>query len=576
MRHNPANICVGLAQESKELSKRISAHVVLPKNGLEDLAASNSDSPLLIVGDSASSISTQAELTSKPNANSAATLSRKRTYSTPYPFEAVSETPRQSLRTQLRPPRVLRSSSVIPPRDSPVSSTPSRIPKPAPRARSSSQSSGSGPLPNKSIPTPLDSGDFSSKQGQAREVKDISDLADSQSSEKPLPISQSDNIHDTVMSQAQFEHWYRGEGRDGGGRNGGRGEIRAGTQEMLAIALSGHAPADYHPRESWAPSAGSLLDDGDYSDSQERWRTGPWAQDSVLDERMLTDMEGDAEGTDADTLGGPKTPVVTTSQLPNAQSPSLTPRKPTIRSPQTTPTQSNIRSAEQSTSRAAPSTPRSRVSSSTNRGRPTPRTRKKTNVSPSIDQSASRSTYDLSSVSALADAIPHWESSPPIPPSGNWDEVVLPTIAKKMRIAQGGVAPEVTMLGSEPLSEAQQVSPTAPSIPPAPGTFAYNASKAHLRQRMDASPEMDQFGLRQTDSSSEALRDIPLNPIAHEIEQLPTAAGQPLHTLSDHSSKFTQELRNNKPSIRVISPSLKSHKVIDDQHGSGCCKCVIM
>ncbi|KAG8905712.1 hypothetical protein FRC00_013100, partial [Tulasnella sp. 408] len=45
------------------------------------------------------------------------------------------------------------------------------------------------------------------------------------------------------VEEREFEHWYRGEGREGGGRNGGRGEIKVGKahtqKEMLDIAVGG-------------------------------------------------------------------------------------------------------------------------------------------------------------------------------------------------------------------------------------------------------------------------------------------------------------------------------------------------
>lgn len=394
-------------------------------------------------------------------------------------------------------------------------------------------------------------------------------------------VSRSDDAHDVSVAQAQYEHWYRGEGREGGGRNGGKGEIRAGTQEMLAIALSGHVSADYRPRESWAPTLSTHLDDGDYSDSQERWRTGAWAQDSVLDERMLTDMEGEGEGTDADTLGGPSTPTLATRQLPNAQPPHSTPRRRAVSSvrSQTTPTQSRVRSSTKPIGQSSQSSPTGshRPSPNPNRGRPTGGVPRKTSSPPPVNSSASRSAYDLSSFSALADAIPQWDSPPPIPPSGNWDEVILPTIAKKMRMAQSGSSPEVILLGSESTSRPPAGSPQFVSIPPAPGTFAYDASKAYPRNQTGDGIDMQQFGARDAEPQPVAkhLASAPL--VAREAESEPNITAEQIPTaLPDQLLKVVPDLRQNKPAIRVTSPSLKSQRVPEDEHDGGCCKCVVM
>lgn len=512
--------------------------------------------------------------------NVPAPFSRKRTYSTPYPFDAASEPPRQPSRPPFRPPRVLRSSSAALP---PPTSIPSRIPKPRTRAGSLAKATGNGPSISRPVlPLSTDGNNVPFDDFQLEMSPIESPEAGRYTAEDAL-VSRSDDAHEVSVTQAQFEHWYRGEGREGGGRNGGKGEIRAGTQEMLAIALSGHVPTDYRPRESWAPALSTHLDDGEYSDSQERWRTGALAQDSVLDERMLTDMEGDGEGTDADTLGGPSTPTLATSQLPNAQPPHSTPRRRAVSSirTQTTPTQSRMRSSTKPIGQPGQSSPAGsdRLSSSANRARPTGGVPRKTSSPPPINSSASRSAYDLSSFSALADAIPQWEPPPPIPPSGNWDEVILPTIAKKMRMAQSGPAPEAILLGFESTSRPQAGSPQPFSIPPAPGTFAYDASKAYPRSQTGDAIDMQQFGARDLELQPAAVHVASPPSVAREAAPQPNitvTAEQTPNVPQDQLLKAAPDLRKNKPAIRVTSPSLKSQRVPEDEHDGGCCKCVVM
>lgn len=99
--------------------------------------------------------------------------------------------------------------------------------------------------------------------------------------------------HAASFEEREFEHWYRGEGRDGGGRNGGRGEIKLAkadtTKEMLQIAVGGHnldADGNRYSRH--------IRDNRDETfELDQRTRREAERLDYVPHERELSDMEGD-------------------------------------------------------------------------------------------------------------------------------------------------------------------------------------------------------------------------------------------------------------------------------------------
>lgn len=304
---------------------------------------------------------------------------RKRTYSTPFAFEPPADVSRRQNRAPVAaaamlppdPPVRSVSSGVMRTVPTALPATPrSRIPKPSTRARSVSKSSRNAPGPTKSSASlSSDHNQPESVHHQSRPDSPLHDYYKSSNGFEPLNDEQLEQMaararalheseNEPPAPEPTFEHWYRGEGIGGGGRNGGRGEIRAGTQEMLAIALGGHAAVDYS-RDSWNSRGGSgaHYEDGDFSDSQrgDRWRgdSQAWTEDYVLDERMLTDMEQtDGNATDAETFDVPSTPATPAQPLPNAQPPKTpqnqrrapTPSSQTTQT-QTTPTQNRSKSA---------------------------------------------------------------------------------------------------------------------------------------------------------------------------------------------------------------------------------------
>ncbi|KAF8318952.1 hypothetical protein DL93DRAFT_257069 [Clavulina sp. PMI_390] len=546
-----------LAQESQELSKRMSTHIL---DSAAPTAADFEPPPPLPPHASSSNDShpnTTSHVGYSPNPRSA-NLPRQRTFSTPYPFDQSSPSRAASGSTPTKAARTPSSASKPP---TPVG-IPSRIPKPRSRASSSARGIPKlSPSPTPSphlLPTTLES---STPPNEMHELQPLH-AKPYQPRHSEAPTADHSSSLQTEM-EPQFEHWYRGEGRSGGGRNGGRGEIQAGTQEMLAIALSGH-------RDSWSFSP--QHDDEDDHEFQLPWNAGTLPHDLVTEERMLTDMEGDDKATEADTFGEPGSPVRTPPQLPisSPRNGSVREPPPIQREPQTP--------SKQKPSRPNPPNPKPRA---TPNKRATPRVRRKASFPPSTQQT-SRSAYDLSAVPTFAGAIPQWDSQPTMPPSGDWDEVVLPTIAKKLKLAQEGESPDVTLLGSR--SEVARTLEEPPP-PPAPGTFAYSAPKTHLRAESS-----DQFRVldtplsdRDDDPPQPGPSPSPPPPIVAAPTPTPHVANIPKPSLpispavNRPQGLIDPNLQQAKPAIRVTSPSIKSHsRPEDDDHGGGCCRCVVM
>lgn len=184
-----------------------------------------------------------------------------------------------------------------------------------------------------------------------------------------------------------------------------------------------------------------------------------------------------------------------------------------------------------------------------------------------------------------------------MPASGNWDEVVLPTLAKKMRATKP--EEDITMLGGNVYGGNNKRNSKRGSmiVPPAPGTFGYDASKAYRdrdRGRETTSMEMGQFGV--TDERAEPGPEIAIDndpksarpmsfqaPLpSQEVLQPPRI---PLTETASSGNMSAKELRKNKPAIRVTSPSIDSrgqqrrpaqHDDDDDVAEGGCCRCVVM
>ncbi|KIJ17872.1 hypothetical protein PAXINDRAFT_167816 [Paxillus involutus ATCC 200175] len=436
--------------------------------------------------------------------------------------------------------------------------------------------------------------------------------------------------HDS--EERPFEHWYRGDVH----RNGGVGELRVARHvEMLQIANYGHSlrnpvraqtrdvsgPIDHSRRRKRADSVGTGTRDSLYLDDD---RTK--GVDMVLDEGPLTDIEADPDtdpetfydayaGTDADNTmnssfatsmsGLPptvaadtrsKTPTnaypaprndTTPKRVPATRTaseplPSNTPSGPPRTSADSmmpTPPSSGSRSLSRTTSPTSQSSdhslPKRRAKSPGASLASTPK-KAKTKSPPSASQRedvrASVATYPTPEGNVV-DAIPTWTQ--PVQRSSNWDEVVLPVVARKK-----GLDGQYEQADGSPRPK-----PPGP-IKPAPGTFGYDYTKYRSPRGNEEIP-MNEFGQfpnppLENGQAERSEDDMPPEPIP-----LPTTPEDPIWPDSQRigiqpsksPAPFSQYRSNQVPTINVTRPSseLDRRPEADDEDVSaGCCKCIIM
>lgn len=520
-----------LEEESRRLSKRISTHSML-----------SSDQTSIVQMNHTPTMSTP--------------LHRSRTYSSPRRFH----TDRQTAQQTPVPRQADSSESHSLPLDS---KPPSRIPKPTPRGRSSN--------PNRHPSGQLTSQDPSnSAYGASYTNTDPKSPTTSGSSSKPNGSARhTDPGKDDVPPQEDrddhYEHWYRGEGREGGGRNGGRGEILAGTKEMLEIAMGGHPQASYARRRSWRaryePPLSSPEAESFWGSSRPTSSVPKWEDEYMLDEPPLTDLEADDSATMNDY--GPTSSNPSISRPVRIVTPPVSPPPPpppVLASTSHAPPSPNSKAKSQNHSRLNVGPGHSTSLSNDNISRK--RLRKQSTPGPRGVTSRSRSTHDsLSYEGPLADAIPPQPDTYIIPPSGNWDDVILPTVAKKMRLAQGQINDEFT------------------SFMPTLGSRLDERSALHInkaRSSETSTPKissqrtgdmMGEFGMRNSGRETKRLSSfvptvtVPpevVNPVSHSTIPAPLSSYPPT------------KLNGS------ITPATKRPRDDDENHGGGCCRCVIM
>lgn len=429
----------------------------------------------------------------------------------------------------------------------------------------------------------------------------------------PFP-SQRTELSFEQEQEHQFEHWYRGEGRDGGGRNGGIGEIKVGTREMLQIAVAGHQSGTLERRRAagWVNDAEYSIsgrsigraqtdelvweinnrDSRVFDDSAELQR---WER--VLDETPLTDV--DADVTDVD-MG----PAANHREVEEARSVTPALQVPLERKAPTTPTNKSNGIADPTTPRQ-PATATVKPSLSVRNGSgPSPKAKpavRKPKPPPkrSVVESSLSPRGDL-----LADAIP--SVSLPSITSGNWDEVVLPTVARKIhlqKLADGSLTEEELRAHNgrgPPQPQREEV------IPPAPGTFGYDASKIRTPRILGGEIQMDEFGARTLYEEDEPAPlptppsappppvladDRPIRPLSMDLDRPESPApfssyvipDQRMFALEERGSKAKLKgLKKNKPAITVTSPSQEPETMTfvreekGEEHVGCCARCVIM
>ncbi|KAL4258858.1 hypothetical protein AB1N83_009080 [Pleurotus pulmonarius] len=167
----------------------------------------------------------------------------------------------------------------------------------------------------------------------------------------------------------------------------------------------------------------------------------------------------------------------------------------------------------------------------------------------------------------LKDAIPTWTQ--PKPKTGNWDEVVLPVVARKK-----GLDDHYEQADGSPRAK-QQADPVAP----APGTFGYDHSKYRPPRGEDIS--MDEFG--RPPAEDDEKEDKPSD--ADKVKTSEPVRVRPLRRNLETPPPFSHYLPANDISgsagnvkLSQPIPLEPSHAQLEkeEEGGAGCCKCVIM
>lgn len=395
-----------------------------------------------------------------------------------------------------------------------------------------------------------------------------------------------------------FEHWYRGEVS----RNGGVGELRVGRRkEMLDIANYGHPLKSRDPpavrnaitdaidkhrvRRTRADSIGGIGTRERESFYMDEERANEIAR--VLDETPLTDFEGETSdaGNNEDyydqyshamhvemsTSSEPpiRSTTPTLSNIPRPSSRQRTTPTPMSRgmsepppSASSTRTQQPRSASTNSTpKRASPGTPSAKKS----RTAASKATRAKLEAARKEEDQNRRSVaYYPTPDDNMENAIPQWTQ--PVPVDGNWDNVVLPVVARK----QG-------LNGYETTDGKPKPKPADP-VAPAPGTFGYDHSKYRPPRAGDEFEpvQLDEFGRPRQPQIFEEPEFPTKTPISTAYDEIrvgprPSSPGPFSHYApSSNGDSKLQPVSQNTTKLEVEA------KREPEDDGAGCCKCVVM
>ncbi|KAF9265271.1 hypothetical protein L218DRAFT_997776 [Marasmius fiardii PR-910] len=175
----------------------------------------------------------------------------------------------------------------------------------------------------------------------------------------------------------------------------------------------------------------------------------------------------------------------------------------------------------------------------------------------------------------MAHAIPTWTQ--PVPNQGNWDEVVLPTVARKK-----GLADHYEQADGTPKLKQEDGIPA-----PAPGTFGYDHAKYRPPRAGEFIP-MDEFG--RTQEEPETISPVPYttDKFNTSISDLQQQQQQPLQhqqpprgpqTLQPSQSPvpFSQYANGNQNMVMDVAKEAEREQQQHlEKEEAGCCKCVVM
>ncbi|KAF9522584.1 hypothetical protein CPB83DRAFT_871954 [Crepidotus variabilis] len=254
------------------------------------------------------------------------------------------------------------------------------------------------------------------------------------------------------------------------------------------------------------------------------------------------------------------------SEPPQAHSSSSTPSPPPVAQSSTTPAQNQrAQLGVAANNLAAPAKQKRTVSPASKKGR-TP-VKSKAKPVQKKDDRKSVAQYPTVEGDELADAIPSWTQ--PTSREGNWDEVVLPVVARKK-----GLDRHYEDADGSP----QPKKPTDKPVEPAPGTFGFNHSKYRQPQLNDEFIPMDEFGRpAEEDERLSKSEDTVTTPttLAPDVSFPTRPAASPSPAPFAHYAPT---------SFKVVEPSItpaQHQQDVEDiqeqeEKGAGCCKCVVM
>ncbi|KAF8828011.1 hypothetical protein HHX47_DHR4000468 [Lentinula edodes] len=432
-----------------------------------------------------------------------------------------------------------------------------------------------------------------------------------------------------------FEHWYRGEVS----RNGGVGEYRvAKRQEMLEIANYGHNirpkkqnaitdAIDSEKQRRGRPRAGSLGERSSFYLDEEQAKEAA----RVMDENPLTD-NGEEDDDGEEEYYDPMEEYYRPEELPprtTTPRPSRIPTPTQLQRGQSEPPYFPTSSAGASTSALSSSsaTPTQRLYATAGASNGTPQSKRAGTTSPPSAsnkgkiKSYNSTTPSPSSNSRLAaskatqaklaqnkrqrekeeeyrrsiaaypdtgddlmNAIPTWTQ--PVPKAGNWDDVVLPVVARKK-----GLDGHYERADGSPQQRKDEV-----TIAPAPGTFGFDHSKYRPPREGEENIPMDEFGTKNsayTERDDEEQEDEDSQP-SHSQSRMETAHDQirlPTNTIPSKRASSPVPFSSYKPRPSQPEPvgqmngdvekgNMKVQRVdadeSEDAGKGGCCGCVVM
>ncbi|KAI0073481.1 hypothetical protein K474DRAFT_1710663 [Panus rudis PR-1116 ss-1] len=178
----------------------------------------------------------------------------------------------------------------------------------------------------------------------------------------------------------------------------------------------------------------------------------------------------------------------------------------------------------------------------------------------------------------VVDAIPTWTQ--PVPPSGNWDDVVLPVVARKK-----GLENHYATADGTPKPKPQE----EPVYEPAPGTFGFDYTKQRP-PRTNLNPAdmpMDEFGQRKESESKDESRSArqPVQPSpSPRPSQPPFTSEERPSSPAPFSHYAISETRPDAPRIETGPNTAKLQDqykreqmgIEEEESSGGCCKCIIM